>query len=194
MLATALPSLAPGAQTEEAKPFDRFYGTLGGSLSSFANNEFGDQSTSWRNVHASIGREFSALMRLSLDVRHSDTETSTNHAGLPYQIEYGHRSLSLNGYRTLWQHGRFSLSGGGGIGIDNGRQRQSYRLADGQALIESSRKHRRFQYNLSSNVHWSLNDRFTLSMGYRRSWTVLEEGSWSQSMIDLTVRASVKRH
>lgn len=29
-------------------------------------------------------------------------------------------------------------------------------------------------------------------MGYRRSWTVLEEGNWSQSMIDFTIRASVK--
>ena len=126
MLVAALPSLATGAQTEEAKPFDRLYGTLGGSLSSFANNEFGDQSTSWRNVHASIGREFPAQMRLSLDVTHSDTETSTSHAGLPYQIEYGYRSLSLslNGHRTLWQHGRFSLSGGGGIGVENGKQRR----------------------------------------------------------------------
>jgi len=193
-LAAALPSLAIGAQAREAKPFDRFYGALGGSLSTFSNNEFGDQSTSFRNFHASIGREFSVKTRLSIDVRHSDSETSTTYPGLPYSITYGYRSLSLsvNSHRTLWQRGRFSLSAGGGIGIDNGSQRQSYRLDDGQTLFESSDSHRRFQYNLSSNVNWSFTGRLTLSMGYRRSWTTLEEGSWGQSMIDFTIRASVK--
>ena len=195
LLAVALQPLSVDASTDrETKWFDRFYGTLGGSLTTFSNNEFGDQSTSFKNVHASIGREFTPKTRLSLDVRHSDSETSTTHAGLPYRIEYGYRSLSLslNGHRTLWQHGRFSLSGGVGIGIDNGRQRQGYRLDDGQTLFETSHSYKRFQYNINSNMHWSLNDRFTLSMGYRRSWTTLEEGSWSQSMIDFTVRASVK--
>lgn len=195
LLAATLPSLAIGSPTEGGpRPFERFYGTLGGSLSTFSNSEFGDQSTSSRNFHASIGRQFTPKTRLSLDVRHSDSETSTNHAGLPYRIEFGYRSvsLSLNGHRTLWQRDRLSVSAGGGIGIDTGSQRQSHHVDDGQTLFESSHKHKRFQYNLSSNVHWSLNDRFTLSMGYRRSWTVLEEGSWSQSMIDLTIRASVK--
>lgn len=195
LLTAALPSLAAGTPIDDGvKVFDRFYATLGGSLSTFRNNELADQRTSWRNVHASIGREFSTKTRLSFDIRYSDTETSTNHSGLPYQIEYGYRSLSLslNGHRTLWHQGRLSMSASGGVGIDNGRRRQSYRLADGQTLFKNSHGHRRFQYNLSSNVHWSLNNRFTLSMGYRRSWTVLEEGSWSQSMIDLTIRASVK--
>lgn len=133
-------------------------------------------------------------MRLSIEVRHTDSETSTSYPGLPYSITYGYRSLSLslNSHRTLYRRGRFSLSAGGGIGIDNGSQRQSYRLNDGQTLFETSDSHRRFQYNLSSNVNWTFTDRLTLSMGYRRSWTVLEKGTWNNSMIDFTLRASVK--
>ena len=197
VLAAALPSLAISSPEKDGvKPLDLFYGTLGGSLSTFNNSEFGDQSTSWRSVHASIGRQFTPKTNLSIDVRFTDTETSTTHAGLPYSTQYGYRSLSLslNSHRTLWRRGRFSLSAGGGIGIDNGSQRQSYRLADDQALFETSDSHRRFQYSLSSNVNWTFTNRLMLSMGYRRSWTTLEEGSWGQSMIDFTLRASVKPH
>ena len=193
--AAVLPSLAIGSPEKEgAKPLDLFYGTLGGSLSTFNNSQFGDQRTSWRSVHASIGRQITPKTNLSIDVRFTGTETSTTHAGLPYSTQYGYRSLSLslNSHRTLYQRGRFSVSAGGGIGIDNGEQRQSHRLDDGQALFESSQKHRRFQYNLSSNFHWSFTNRLTLSVGYRRSWTVLEEGSWNNSMVDFTIRASVK--
>ena len=194
-LVAALPCLATGSPEEGgSKLFERFYGTLGGSLSTFSNNEFGDQSTSFNNFHASLGREFSAKTRLSIEVRHTDSETATTYPGLPYSIRYGYSSLSLslNSHRTLWQRGRLSLSAGGGIGIDNGKQRQSYRLEDGQTLFETSDSHRRFQYNLSSNVNWSFTHRLTLSMGYRRSWTVLEEGTWNNSMIDFTIRASVR--
>ncbi|MCZ0944356.1 MAG: outer membrane beta-barrel protein [Gammaproteobacteria bacterium] len=195
MLAATLPCLAIASPEEGGpKPLDRFYGTLGGSLSTFSNNEFGDQSTSWRSVHASIGRQFTPKTNLSIDVRFSDSETSTTYPGLPYSITYGYRSLSfsLNSHRTLYQRGRFSLSAGGGIGIDNGKQRQSYRLDDGQTFFETTESHTRFQYNLGSNVNWSFTNRLTVSMGYRRSWTVLEEGTWNNSMIDFTLRASVK--
>ena len=191
--AVALILLAATAQARELNPFDRFYGSLGTSLSSFSNDQFGDQTTGWRSVHASIGRQFTPKTSLSLDVRLSDTATSTNHSGLPYQIEYAYRSLSLSlsGHRTLWQRGRLSISVGGGIGIDNGRNRQSYRLADGRTLFDANESHRHLQYNLTANVNWTLNGRLTLSMGNRRSWTVLEEGTWSQSMIDFAIRASV---
>ena len=189
-LAVALLALPTSAG---AKPLDRFYGSVGGSLSTYGGGGLADQSTSWRNFNASVGRYFTARNQVSIDVWLNESTTRTEGAGLPYSLEYFYDSLSLslNAHRTLWQRGRLSLTGGFGFGIETGTQRQTLRFKGQGTDIQSTHDHRRFQHNVSSNVHWQVTNRVSLSAGYRVSWTDLEEGTSRQSMLNLSMRLSV---
>ena len=177
----------------QAKPLDRFYGSVGASLSTYGGAGLYDQNTSWRNFNASIGRYFTARNQVSLDVWLNNSTTSTDSEGLPYSLEYSYQSLSLslNAHRTLWQRGRLSATGGFGLGIEKGTQRQTNRLKGQDFETKTAHHHRRFQQNVSSNVHWQMTNRVSLSAGYRMSWTNLEEGTSRQSMLTLTLRLNV---
>ena len=190
LAAAALLSLPTGT---EAKPLERFYGSIGASLSTYSGGGQDGQSTSYRNWNASIGRYFTARNQVSLDAWLNRSTTSTDGDALPYSLKYGYDSLSLslNAHRTLWQRGRLSATGGFGFGIEQGTQRQTYRFKGQGAEIRSSHGHRRFQHNVSSNVHWQMTGRLSLSAGYRISWTDLEEGTRRQSMLNLAMRLNV---
>lgn len=191
-LAVALLPLPVNAKT---KPLERFYGSVGGSLLTFGNSGPLKRDTDWRNVHASIGRYFALRNRVSMDVRLSESKTSTGNAALPYSIEQSYDSvaLSLNAHRTLYQQGKLSLSLGVGVGVEEGSQKHSYRPDIGDVVPLESRNHTRLQHNIVSGLNWRVNDRFTLSAGYRVSWTDLEEGTRRQSMLNLTMRVNVGR-
>ena len=186
-------ALLPLTASTDARPLERFYGSIGLSLSTYGGGGQADQSTSWRNLNASIGRYFSARNQLSLDVWMNQSTTTTESEALPYLLRYGYDSLSLslNAHRTIWQQGRLSVTAGFGIGIEEGTQRQKY-LYKGHAFeIETKHDHKRLQRNLSSNAHWQMTGRLSLSAGYRVSWTDLEEGTRRQSMLNLTMRLNV---
>ena len=191
--AFAAAALLPPMANAEAKPLERFYGSVGASLSTYAGGGQDGQSTSYRNLNASVGRYFTARNQVSLDVWLNESTTSTDGDALPYSLKYGYDSLSLslNAHRTLWQRGRLSATGGFGFGIEQGTQRQTYHFKGQGAEIRSSHDHRRFQHNISSNVHWRMTGRVNLSAGYRISWTGLEEGTRRQSMLTLNVRLNV---
>ena len=177
----------------QAKALDRFYGSVGASLSTHGGGGLDGQSTSYRNFNASIGRYFTARNQVSLDVWLNQSATSTDNEALPYSLQYGHESLSLslNAHRTLWQRGRLSATGGFGLGIEKGTQRQTYRIKGQNFENKTAHHHRRFQHNVFSNLNWQLTNRVSLSAGYRVSWTDLEEGTSRQSMLNLSLRLNV---
>ena len=179
----------------DAKALERFYGSLGASLSTYGGGDQAVQSSSWRNLNASIGRYFSARNQVSLDFWLNQSSTSTDSEALPYSLEhrYDSLSLSLNAHRTLWRQGRFSITGGFGVGIEQGTQRQKHRFRNLDTEIETKHDHRRFQHNLSSNAHWQITNRLSLSAGYRISWTDLEEGTARRSMLNLTLRMNASK-
>ena len=75
--------------------------------------------------------------------------------------------------------------------MDKGTQRHTYRLKAYDFESNNTHEDPRYQYNVSTNVHWRMTNRLSLSTGYRVSWTDFEEGTARQSMLNLTMRLNV---
>lgn len=193
LLCALTPLSAAAGATASSALFSRFYGSLGVSYSTNAvSTKHTDGKQSQRSANASIGRHFTPKVRMAVEAASHSSKYATGYDALPghsHTFKRSAFSLSLNGYRSLWQQGRLTLYAGGGGGFTWSSQTQSF--DSGGRLAHWSLKSRKVSANATLGGSYSLTPRLSAHLHYRLSALTGADAKHMQQTFSLSLSAHV---